>query len=133
MSKRKASFESITESGEGPTGKGVDQPDYPASLPQSLVDIAPAAQTGRGRVPGKPEGPKPTVEIRTSNPVVIPTGKSKQVVTEVASLAEAECQVIPTGVPVGPVGGLTGLLAEVEDPAARWFWTLLHEAGYEIW
>ena len=133
MSKRKASFESITESEEGPTGQRVDQPDYPTSLSQALVDIAPAAQTGRGRVPSKPKGPEPTIQIRASASAAISTGQVKRLAPEAASLAVAERHVIPTGSPVGPEGGLTALLAEIEDPAARWFWTLLHDAGYEIW
>ena len=133
MSKRKASFESITESEEGPTGQGVAQADHPASLSQALADIAPATQMGRGRVPGKPKGPEPTIEIRASTSVAIPTGQVNQLVPELASLAVAERHVIPPGIPAGPVGGLTTLLAEVEDPAARWFWSLLHDAGYEIW
>ena len=133
MSKRKANFESITESEEGPTGQRVDQPDYPASLLQACIDIAPAAQTGRGRVPGMPKGLDPTIQIRASASAAIPTSQVKRLAPEAASLAVAERHVIPTGSPVGPEGGLTALLAEIEDPAARWFWTLLHDAGYKIW
>ena len=97
MSKRKASFESITESEEGPTGQRVDQPDYPASLLQARIDISPAAQTGRGRVPGMPKGPQPTIQIRASASAAILTSQVKRLAPDAASLAVAKRHVIPKG------------------------------------
>ena len=76
MSKRKANSESITESEEGPTGQGVDQPNYPASLSHTIADIAPAAQTDQERVPGRPKGPDLTTDIGASTSVVTRRARS---------------------------------------------------------
>ena len=108
MSKRKASSESIEESREGPPGQGADQPNYPTSLPHIVADIAPADQTDRERVPGRPKGPELATGIGVGTSVVTPTCQVNQSVPEVAPLAVVEGHVIPTWVPVGPVGGFNG-------------------------
>ena len=133
MRKRKTTSDSIGRSEEGLLDQGGAQTEPPAIGHTTVAEIDPTGQPVRGRVLVSHKGPELATCTETEPPVITTTCQVDQSGSEASSLEGVAGQVSPTKGPVGQVEELPAPVAEDDSPAARWFWDLLRNAGYEVW